>query len=238
LFSFSPPAAEFSEMEWSQTEKLQRSLQLRFFGSLLKITECQVPKTNFSNSYSAAMNRNKRRTYKKLFLKKRKDFQKTTQNLNNVENFFILMQLDEKDFRILDVLRNEARDSISEISKKTGIPITTVYNRLQRMEQDGIIKGYSAVLDYEKLGLGVLAYILINISYSKHTGQKIDQESIAKKIRSLENVSEVSIITGESDMIVKVRTKSISQLNNFILKKLRNIEGIDKVVTMIALSSF
>jgi len=148
------------------------------------------------------------------------------------------MQLDEKDFRILDVLRNEARDSISEISKKTGIPITTVYNRLQRMEQDGIIKGYSAVLDYEKLGLGVLAYILINISYSKHTGQKIDQESIAKKIRSLENVSEVSIITGESDMIVKVRTKSISQLNNFILKKLRNIEGIDKVVTMIALSSF
>ncbi|MEM0231062.1 MAG: Lrp/AsnC family transcriptional regulator [Candidatus Woesearchaeota archaeon] len=148
------------------------------------------------------------------------------------------MQIDEKDFKILAVLEREARAGLREIARKTRMPITTVHHRIKNLEEAGIIKGYSAVLDYEKLGFGVLAYVLVNIGSARESGHLIDQEKIAEKIRALENVSEVSIITGEKDMIIKVRTKNISQLNNFILKKLRSIEGVEKVVTMIALSSF
>ena len=75
--------------------------------------------------------------------------------------------IDEKDKLIIDALRQNARLSTKQIAKKANIPITTVFNRIRNLEKNGIIKGYSCVIDNKKLGKGISAHILININFDK-----------------------------------------------------------------------
>lgn len=145
------------------------------------------------------------------------------------------MKLDEKDLRILDVLKQDAKLTSSQISKKTLIPITTVHNRIKKLEKLGVIKGYTVVLDHQLLGEEVLVYILAKVNYNI-PGKKISQDEIAQKIKKDSHVEEANILTGENDIIVKARFSSIAQLNSFITKSLRNIEGIDQTKTMVVLN--
>lgn len=147
------------------------------------------------------------------------------------------MMIDEKDLRILDELKKNAKLTTHQIAKKTFIPITTIHNRIRKLEEKGIIKGYTLVLDHKQLGKNILAYVLVTVNYMLPSGKKINQEGIAKNIKKMQGVEEVDIMTGETDILVKVRLKDIDELNNFIIKKLREIDGIDKTRTMIVMSS-
>lgn len=145
------------------------------------------------------------------------------------------MKLDEKDLTILDILKQNAKLTTSQISKKTAIPITTVHNRIKKLEKQGIIKGYTVILDHKLLGEEILVYILATVDYNI-PGKKVFQDEIAKQIKKDPHVEEANILTGENDIIIKARFSSIAQLNNFITKSLRNIEGIDKTKTMVVLN--
>lgn len=151
-----------------------------------------------------------------------------------------IMRLDEKDLKIIQILKENSKLTTSQIAKKTNVPITTAHNRIKKLEKLGIIKGYTVVLDHKLLGEEVLVYILVTVNYNipnKNIPKKrISQEAIADQIKRSPNVEEVNILTGENDMIVKARFSSISQLNNFITKSLRNIEGVDRTQTMVVLS--
>ena len=151
-----------------------------------------------------------------------------------MERFSIIMQLDEKDLKILEILKRDAELTSSQISKKTGIPITTIHNRIKRLKQKGIIKNYTINIDYEKLGKLLSAYILITINQSI-LGKKISQSQIGKKLKYFEEVESVDIVAGGTDMIIKVRVETMQSLNKFITEKLRNIEGIDKTQTLMVL---
>ena len=91
-------------------------------------------------------------------------------------------------------------------------------------------------LDYKKIGKPITAYMLLTVTYTLPDGKKLRQEDIAKTIKKLEEVEEVNIMTGITDILIKVRIKDIDQLNTFVIDKLRNIEGIDKTQTMLVLS--
>ena len=78
--------------------------------------------------------------------------------------------------------------------------------------------------------------MLLTVTYTLPDGKKLRQEDIAKTIKKLEEVEEVNIMTGITDILIKVRVKDIDQLNTFVIDKLRNIEGIDKTQTMLVLS--
>ncbi len=145
------------------------------------------------------------------------------------------MTLNKKDQRILELLKENSKLTTSQISKKTAIPITTVHNHIKKLEKNGIISGYTIKLNYKKLGISILAYILITIDYSKSNQKTTNQKDLAKKIKSFHEVKEVNIMAGVTDILIKVRTQNIDQLNTFIIDKLRNIEGIDKTQTMISL---
>lgn len=144
------------------------------------------------------------------------------------------MKLDEKDTKILELLKGDAKLTTSQISKKTGIPITTIHNRIKKLESSGIIKGYTVLVDHKLLGEEVLVYILATVNYNI-SGKKISQEEIARILKSNSAVEEVNILTGMNDMIIKARFSSIAQLNKFITNSLRNIEGIDKTQTMVVI---
>lgn len=144
------------------------------------------------------------------------------------------MKLDEKNKKILELLKGDAKLTTSQISKKTGIPITTIHNRIKKLESSGIIKGYTVLVDHKLLGEEVLVYILATVNYNI-SGKKISQEEIARILKSNSAVEEVNILTGMNDMIIKARFSSIAQLNKFITNSLRNIEGIDKTQTMVVI---
>jgi DNA-binding Lrp family transcriptional regulator len=141
------------------------------------------------------------------------------------------MNLDEKDKKILHVLKEHSNWGTNQISKKTKIPITTVHNRIKKLKETGVIKNFTINIDYEKLGKPIKANILITANQSKSN----QQEDIAKKIKEIEDVVSIDIVTGTTDLIATIKTDSIHSLNEIITNKIRNIEGVDKTQTIIVL---
>jgi DNA-binding Lrp family transcriptional regulator len=139
--------------------------------------------------------------------------------------------MDEKDREILSELMADGKAKIRLLSRKLGLPMSTVHHRILRMEKDGVINRYAAIPDYRQVGLPIAAYIFINVDYSK-----IDsQEDVAKEIRKLPNVLDVSIVSGEIDIIVKLRARDMDDLGESVIKKLRTIKGIAKTVTAVVM---
>ena len=158
---------------------------------------------------------------------------KNNQKVYKYGNIFHNNMLDEKDTQILNLLKDNAKLTSSQISKLTRIPITTIHNRIKKLEKEKIIKNYTLNLNYEKLNKPLKAYILVSVTPLSH--KNISQEDIGKKIKSFEDVNSVDIVTGATDLLVQIRAETMKTLNNFITHKLRNIEGIDKTQTMMVL---
>jgi len=148
------------------------------------------------------------------------------------------IMLNEKDMKILEILKKNSKLTTQQIAKKTQLPTTTVHNRIKNLEKSGIIKHYMAVLDSKKMGKSLSAYVLAVVDYTLLKERGTTQQEIAKTLSKHNLVDEVTMLTGSHDMIIKVQAKDIEELNNFITVHLRNIGGIEKTETMIALSSF
>jgi len=142
------------------------------------------------------------------------------------------IKLDDKDTAILLLIQENSKLTANQIAKKTGTPITTVFAKIKRMEELGIIKQYRAILSPEKLNLGTAAFILAAVSYgNKEDGKPITQRDVAEEIARLPDVQEVHIITGDWDLLVKVRAESVDAIGKFVVDKLRPIHGLQKTLT-------
>jgi DNA-binding Lrp family transcriptional regulator len=145
-----------------------------------------------------------------------------------------MVVVDAKDRKIIEELVRDSRQTTSKLSKKLNIPITTIHNRIKKLIKTGVIINYTLNLDHNLLGRPVPAYIGVTINYTV-PGKKVNQTNIANEIKKIEGVYEVYILTGGSDILVKVLVKDITELNNFVTEKLRNVAGVDKTQTSIIL---
>ncbi len=143
--------------------------------------------------------------------------------------------MDKKDKKIIKCLKDDARASTQEISKKTMIPITTVYNRIKKMIESGIIKNYTVVLDQDKIGKSLPAYVLITVDKEELKEGSFDYDQLARQIKNMPEVEEALSITGVYDLMLKARLENVSQLNEFLVK-LRKVQGIEKTQTGVILS--
>lgn len=144
-------------------------------------------------------------------------------------------ELDEKDLRILAAMEADAGGTLKSIARKLALPMTTVHSRLERLRKKGVIRGLKLKIDHEKAGRPVAAYVQASFSYPS---KKFSQQEAAEKIMEFEEVEEAALVTGETDVIIKVRVPSTAALNSFITKKLRAVEGVDKTVTLVVLQEF
>ncbi len=142
--------------------------------------------------------------------------------------------IDDKNKKILRVLMNNARLSIRKIAKITGIKPSSVFQRMKKLEENEIIKGYTVKLNREKMGYGVEAFVLITFKKEDN----ITQEQVAKELMRIDNVIEVHIITGDWDLLAKVITKDVKDLGKLITEKIRKIKGVDKTFTIVSLQNF
>lgn len=138
-------------------------------------------------------------------------------------------KLDKTDIEILRLLQKNCKSSAKEMTRKIGSPITTVYSKIRRMEELGIIKTYNAVLDGKFVDKGTTAFIMISFEYRVPGEEKpISQTETAEKIARFPEVQEVHIIAGDWDIIIKVKAKDVEDLGKFVTERLRKLEGIEK----------
>lgn len=141
-----------------------------------------------------------------------------------------------KSERILAILRQNCKLPTREIGGRLKIPVTTVHNRIKKMEREGVIKGYVAVVDNKKLGKTIRAFVQISVAYSLPSGKTISQQKLAEQLYLMPEIEQCFIITGKSDIIAFVTARDVEELNNFIINRLRKIEGIENTETSIVLS--
>lgn len=136
--------------------------------------------------------------------------------------------IDDLDIKILSMLGEDARISYREIAVKLDVAPGTIYNRIKKMTDAGVIKGYIPFLDYSKLGYGFIALILMQVE-GEHLIEV--EEQLAKP----QEVVAVYDVTGEFDVAIVSRFKNIAAMNSFIKKTLRN-EHIKRTVTNVVLN--
>jgi Lrp/AsnC family transcriptional regulator, leucine-responsive regulatory protein len=142
------------------------------------------------------------------------------------------IKLDEKDVAILAVIQEDSQLTARQISKRINAPLTTVFAKIKRMEEMGVIRGYRAFLAADKLGVGTSAFILASVSYrSKADEAPVSQRTVAEEIARFAEVQEVHIITGDWDLLVKLRAESVDAIGKFVVDKLRLINGLEKTLT-------
>lgn len=132
------------------------------------------------------------------------------------------MKLDEIDFRILRLLQAKANLTTKELALKVNLSVTPVFERIKKLEKNGFIKGYVAVLDAEKLEKGLMVFC--NITLKEHTREVGNQ--FVKDIMGLEQVVECYNISGDYDFLLKILVKDMKEYQNFVLDDLGSIKNI------------
>ena len=142
------------------------------------------------------------------------------------------VKLDEKDMAILALIQENSKLTAKQIAKKIDSPITTVFAKTKRMEELGVIREYRAILAPEKLESGTAAFVLASVSYrAKGDDVPVSQRVVAEEIARFPEVQEVYIITGDWDLLVKLRAESVDAVGKFVVDKLRLIKGLEKTLT-------
>ncbi len=145
------------------------------------------------------------------------------------------LKLDSKDFAILDALQENAKRSVFQLAKKINIPPTTIHNRMKKLKSLGVITGYVARIDRVKIGQAVCALVSVSLNNNElETSSK--KGGLARQIAKYPNVDEVFETTGTVDIIVKVYGKDIKEITEFVINKIREVKGVVKTETIIALS--
>jgi DNA-binding Lrp family transcriptional regulator len=142
------------------------------------------------------------------------------------------LKLDEKDVAILSLIQENSKLTAKQIAKKINAPITTVFAKIKRMEDLGVIREYRAVLAPEKLDSATAAFILASVSYrAKADDVPVSQRAVAEEIAKFPEVQEVHIITGDWDLLIKLRAERVEAIGKFVVDKLRLIKGLEKTLT-------
>jgi DNA-binding Lrp family transcriptional regulator len=133
---------------------------------------------------------------------------------------------------ILSIIQSNCKLTAREIARKIDSPITTVFAKIKRMEEMDIIKNYRAILNAQKLSSGTTAFILASVSYrTKDNAALISQREIAKEIAKFPEVQEVHIITGDWDLLIKLKAENVDVIGKFVIDRLRLVKGIEKTLT-------
>ena len=141
----------------------------------------------------------------------------------------VVMDLNETDQKILKGLLEDARFSSRQIAKNVGVSVGTVLSRIKKMEDEGLIKGYSVLIDHEKLGYQLT--VVTEITVSK--GKLVETEN---EIAKISNVCCVYDVTGLTDAIIVAKFKSREELGHFT-KRLLSLPYIERTNTHVVLTT-
>ena len=137
--------------------------------------------------------------------------------------------IDELDKRILNILQENARTSNAEIARQVGMAPSAVLDRVRKLEERGVIKGYGVQLDGQSMGLGLLAFVFVR------TDDMAGEDKVTSALALVPEVLEVHHVAGEDCFLVKVRAANTEALGRLLTEKFRTIKGVSATRTTIVL---
>jgi DNA-binding Lrp family transcriptional regulator len=140
-------------------------------------------------------------------------------------------KIDETDRKILQMLSDDGAMSFQKIASRLAISKSTVHNRVRALQEEGVIKGFHALLDPEKLGNNITAISLVRGKYGPDYS-----ENIGRAISRISGVWAVYFVIGDVDFIVMIRCRNNEELG-IIVEHLTKIEGVERSNTFYALST-
>lgn len=140
--------------------------------------------------------------------------------------------LDQTDKKILNILQQDARITTKALADQLGLTTTPVFERIKRLEKNGVIEKYAALLNQKNIDRKLIVFI--SISIKNHTRSYL--ETFTKEMNSIPEVMEVYHIAGNYDFLVKVIMKDMEAYQKFILTRLSVINNIDHVQSSFVLS--
>lgn len=138
---------------------------------------------------------------------------------------------DELDMLLIEMLRKNARISTTLLARQLSQPIPTIRDRIKRLERKGIIKGYTAVVDLEKIGLGIKAVVLIKIG-----GAVSDADQFLAGLRDIPAVESAFLVTGCYEALVMINVADTDHLRKVVCEEIPSISGVDGTNTMLVLA--
>jgi DNA-binding Lrp family transcriptional regulator len=139
--------------------------------------------------------------------------------------------MDKIDEQILALLKRDGRMALADISREVGLSSPTIKDRVGKLEAEGVILGYRPLLDYSKLGLGMIAFVGLTLDFHMCCQGDVD-EALSK----MGEVVEAHYTDGEWDMLIRVQTKDTTGLMAF-LQRLNSVPGITNSRTIISLAN-
>ncbi|MEM4080418.1 MAG: Lrp/AsnC family transcriptional regulator, partial [Metallosphaera sp.] len=135
--------------------------------------------------------------------------------------------LDNVDKKILSILQKDARTPFSRLAKMLDLSESTIHMRVKRLVKEGVIKNFGIEIDLDRIGINVLAFILIKAEPKKY-------EDILKKLVEMDEIYDIYDVTGEYYALLKVRVRSREELAK-VLDYIGKLEGVSSTYTMVAL---
>jgi Lrp/AsnC family leucine-responsive transcriptional regulator len=133
-----------------------------------------------------------------------------------------MIKLDKVDKQLLALLQDFSKRTHKELAHKSGLSVTAVYERIKRLEREGVIKNYVAILDKKKINKSFAA--LCHIKLVKHS--KVYVTRFEQEILKLEEVSECYHVSGDYDYIIKIHVKDMEAYRAFMVTKLTALDYI------------
>ena len=140
--------------------------------------------------------------------------------------------MDAKDREILNLLQKNGRMAISELASQVSLSDTPCLRRVKKLEESGVISGYSAQLNNKALGLNVLVYAFIKLQGNTDKNAEVFEQSAL----ALDNVLECSVISGRHDYLLKIIAKDLEDYERFVKKSLGGISAIDAIESTVVLN--
>jgi Lrp/AsnC family transcriptional regulator, leucine-responsive regulatory protein len=139
--------------------------------------------------------------------------------------------MDATDHRLVQLLQADGRATQLQLAKEVGLSQPATAERIRKLEDAGIITGYTAKVDATKLGRDVTAFVGVGIEHPKYF------DNFTKRVLAMPEVLECHRVAGQDSYLLKVRTRNTRTLDKLLVETLRTITGVTRTFTTIVLSS-
>jgi Lrp/AsnC family leucine-responsive transcriptional regulator len=137
--------------------------------------------------------------------------------------------LDAIDLAILRLLAMDARMSLRRIARELGMSPPAITERVARLEQLGVIRGYRAEIDRSMLGFPLVVYVgIVSVQGS-------DQFQVVERLRETPEVEDVHVVTGPKDLLVRLRLRDTAHLRDVLFERIWTVPGVDRTETFVSL---
>lgn len=139
--------------------------------------------------------------------------------------------LDALDLELLRLLRADGRAAVTRLAEQLHLSRSAVHQRLNALEERGVLTGFAPTIDPDRVGTGVAAFVLL----SGGPGGRLEYAPLRQQLEALPHVELASLVTGEADVLLLVRASDLDELRRFLLEDLQQVTQLRSTLTLLVL---